>query len=206
VLKVGLTGGIATGKSYVRRRFELLGVPTIDADVLAREVLVPPSPALDAIVVRFGADVLDADGHLDRSRLGTIVFSDPEARRDLEAIIHPLVYDRIHRWFDKLREDGAARLALADIPLLYESGHAQDFERVVVTACSEAEQIRRLLRRDGIDLAQARQRIAAQWPLAEKVARADFVIDTNGSFDETNAQVEDVLRRLEAARPSSADL
>ncbi len=194
--RVALTGGIATGKSYVRRRLEAAGVPTIDADVLAREAVAPGSPALAAIVERFGKDVLDRDGALDRPALGRLVFANPARRRDLEAIVHPVVRAATDAWFERLHETGTAPFAVADIPLLYETGRDADFERVVVTTCPEAMQIARIAARDGLSEAGARARIAAQWPLAEKVRRADYVVDTGGLFEETDRQVDAVIRAL----------
>jgi dephospho-CoA kinase len=196
VRRVALTGGIATGKSYVRRRLEAAGVPTIDADVLAREAVAPGSPALAAIAERFGPEILDRHGALDRPAMGRLVFSSPALRRDLEAIVHPVVRAATDAWFARLNETGTAAFAVADIPLLYETGRDADFERVIVTACPEAMQMARIVARDGLSEADARARIAAQWPLAEKVRRADYVVDTGGSFEETDRQVETIVRKL----------
>jgi dephospho-CoA kinase len=196
VLRVALTGGIATGKSYVRTRLEALGLPTIDADVLAREVVAPGRPALAAIVSRFGAAVLQADGTLDRPALARRVFADTDARRHLEQIIHPAVYGAIRAWLAELEAGGRADLAVADIPLLYETGRQGDFDVVVVTACDPEVQVARVVARDGAPPEQARQRLAAQWPIADKVARADFVIDTGGTFEETDRQVDAVVATL----------
>jgi dephospho-CoA kinase len=196
LLTVALTGGIATGKSHVLRHFASRGVPTIDADVLSREVVQPGTPALAAIASRFGDDVLDEHGALNRRALGDRVFADPAARKDLEAIIHPWVYEAIRTWITQLTAAGTAAVAVADIPLLYETGHDQDFDRVIVTRCTPAQQIARLLARDDMTEAEAQQRLDAQWPIDEKAARAHFVIDTSGSFDETNQQVDAVLASL----------
>jgi dephospho-CoA kinase len=200
-VKVALTGGIATGKSHVLRRFAALGVPTIDADVLSREVVAPGMPALDAIAQRFGGEVLDATGALNRRALGDRIFADATARQALEAIVHPAVYAAIDAWFTQLQADGATGVAVADIPLLYETGHEGDFDRVIVTRCTPDQQIARLKARDGLTEAEARQRLAAQWPVEEKAARAHYVIDTNGSVADTDQQVETVLARLLAPSP-----
>lgn len=197
LLKVALTGGIATGKSHVLRRFAALGVPTIDADVLSREVVEPGRPALQAIAERFGRDVLNGEGALNRRALGDRVFSDPTARRDLEAIIHPAVYAAINTWLASL-PDG---LAVADIPLLYETAHESDFDKVIVTHCSPEQQLTRLRARDGLSADEARQRLAAQWPVDQKAARADYVIDTTGSIEDTDRQVDAVLAQLRQASP-----
>lgn len=186
--RVALTGGIATGKSWVLRRFEHHGVPTIDADVLAREALDAGTPGAARVAARFGAGVVAPDGCVDRKALGALIFADPAARADLEAIVHPAVYDAIGRWFAALEPPTAA--AIADIPLVYETGHERDFDLVVVAACTPEEQVRRLLARDGLAEADARRRLAAQWPIAEKRARADVVIDTSGTHQETDAQVD----------------
>lgn len=201
MLKVALTGGIATGKSHVREQFEALGVPTIDADFLARDAVLPSSPALHAIVERFGRGILSPDGTLNRRALAGLVFSDAEARTDLEAIIHPAVYVAIAAWFARLAARGAPSIAIADIPLLYETQHAAAFDRVVVAACDDSTQLARVMERDGLTEAEARQRIAAQLPLADKVRHADYVIDTNGTFEHTHHQVGDVLRQLRLTGP-----
>ena len=195
--RVGLTGGIATGKSHVRAVFEALGVPTIDADVLAHEAVAPGSPAFDAVKARFGPAVLDARGALDRKKLGDLVFADSQARKDLEAIIHPGVVEAIARWFSSL-DQSANAFAIADVPLLYEAGRERDYDVVIVTACEPATQIRRVMARDGITEAEARQRIAAQLPIEDKVRRADHVIRTDGLLASTNAQVHEVYKRLSA--------
>lgn len=195
--RVALTGGIATGKSYVRAQFERLGVPTIDADTLAREAVAVGSPGLAAVVDRFGRDVLGPSGALDRHKLGSIVFMDPAARRDLEGIIHPAVRRATELWFDNL-DPARYAFALAEIPLLYEVGRDRDFDAVIVTAVDPETQVRRVIERDGATEAEARQRLAAQWPIGEKVARADYVIRTDGTFEETDAQVRAVLEQLQA--------
>ena len=185
--RIGLTGGIASGKSYVRARFEALGVATIDADVLARDAVVPGSPALQRIVERFGTGILDASGALDRRAMATLAFGDQESRRALEGIIHPSVRQALDGWFQALPP--SRPFGIADVPLLYETGLQQDYDRIVVTACEPEMQLRRLMARDGLTEAEAMQRMAAQWPLAEKVRRADYVIRTDGTLDQTAEQV-----------------
>jgi dephospho-CoA kinase len=194
VLRIGLTGGIATGKSYCLKKFAALGVPVIDADILAREVVTPGSPALHLILARFGPSVIAPDGSLDRPVLASIVFSDRTARADLESIIHPEVYRRVNEWF--ANQPAGVRFAIADIPLLFETGHEHDFDAVIVVACEPFEQLRRLIERDGLPEEAARARLAAQWPIGEKVARADFVIRTDGTFAETESQVREVVDAL----------
>ena len=196
MLQVALTGGIATGKTYCATAFAAHGVPIIDADVLAREAVARGSAGLKAVADRFGPSVLAPDGALDRPALGSVVFRDPRARADLEAIIHPEVYRRIREWFANLPK--GTRLAMADIPLLFETGHQHDFDSVVVCACDPEEQVKRVIARDGLDDAAARARIAAQWPIAEKAQRADRVIWTDRGFAETDAQVKSVYQVLAA--------
>lgn len=196
MLRVALTGGIATGKSYCLERFADLGSPVIDADVLAREAVARGTPALHVIAERFGAGVLTPEGDLNRSALARVVFSDPRARAALEAIVHPEVYRRIREWFANLPP--GTKLGIADIPLLYETGQEHEFDRVIVAACDVVEQIRRMVVRDGFTDKDARARLAAQWPIAEKVARAPIVIWTDRGFEETDRQVDEVYRSLTA--------
>ena len=145
MLKVALTGGIATGKSYVLEQFRRRGVPCLDADSLAHGVTAAGTEATAAIAARFGADVLAADGSVDRAKLGPIVFADAAARLDLEALVHPAVYRAITAGLRAFELLDAPPLAVVDVPLLYESGHAGDFDRVIVTACPPEMQLARLL-------------------------------------------------------------
>jgi dephospho-CoA kinase len=200
LLRVALTGGIATGKSVCLRRFAELGAPVIDADALARDAVATGTPALAKVVERFGPSVLRTDGSLDRAALGQVVFADAGARADLERIVHPIVYDAIARWFDDRQADTAAgrvsHVAVADIPLLYETGHEPRFDRVVVAACRADQQVDRLVARDGLTEDEARQRLAAQWPIERKRAMADLVIDTSGSLADTRNNVDCVWALL----------
>src|SRR3954470_15702535 len=197
MLKVALTGGIATGKSYVLDRFRQDGVPCLDADELAHGVTAAQTEATTAIAARFGADILAADGSVDRKKLGPIVFADPAARRELEAITHPAVYRAIQaglRAFELIGEDA---FAIVDVPLLFETGAEKTFDKVIVTTCAPETQLARLRAR-GLTEAAARQRVAAQWPSEKKVERAAFVVDTGGTFEETNRQVDDIYRAIKA--------
>lgn len=178
----------------MRARLEALGIPAIDADAVVHELL-GPGEAAARIARRFGEGILDPAGAINRRALGRVVFADAAARADLEAILHPLVYERVGRWMGAQRAAGA-RAALADIPLLFETGHERDFDLVVVVACDPAEQVRRVMARDGLNEAAARTRLAAQWPIAEKVARADHVIRTDLSYEDTDRQVEALSRLL----------
>jgi dephospho-CoA kinase len=198
MLRAVLTGGIATGKSYCLGRFAAHGVPTIDADALAREAVTPGTPGLAAITARFGPAVLTADGTLNRPALGRLVFSDSKARAALEAILHPEVYRRIREWLANL--PSGTRLAIADIPLVFETGHNHDFDAVIVAACDPEEQIRRVMARDRLSDAEARARLAAQWPIEEKVKRAHHVIWTDRGFADTDGQIATLWARLAAGR------
>lgn len=200
LLRVALTGGIATGKSYCLSRFAERGAPTIDADVLAHRILAPGVFGFDAAVARFGPTILQPNGEIDRAALGQIVFADDGARRDLEAIVHPAVYRAISLWFNGLERpavDDGPRLGIADIPLLYETGHEDDFDRVLVAACLPGMQLTRLMKRSRLSEEDARQRIAAQMPIADKAKRADYIIDTSGEFAKTDRQIESVWNALE---------
>ena len=195
-LRVALTGGIATGKSYVRSRFEAVGVPTSDADTFARAVVAPGTAGLADVVRMFGPLVLDATGALDRKKLGAIVFSDADRRRVLEEIIHPAVRRATDAWYAHL--EPSTPFAISDIPLLYETGRDVDFDKVIVTACDPATQLRRVMERDRLTETEARQRIAAQLPIEEKMRRADYVIRTDGTFAETDRQVRQVFAALQS--------
>jgi len=195
MLKVALTGGIASGKSHVLELFRKRGVPCLDADVLAHGVESAGTEATQAIAARFGAGVLGADAAVDRAKLAPIVFADPAARRDLEAIVHPAVYRAIAAGLRGFELLGSYRLAVVDVPLLYETGHAADFDRVIATVCPPEMQIARMVER-GMARAEARQRLEAQMPTAEKAARADFVIRTDGTVEETEQQVDELYRTL----------
>ena len=196
MLRVALTGGIGTGKSYVLEQLRIRGIPCLDADVLAHGVMAAGTEATAAIAARFGAEILAADGSVDRVKLGPIVFADSSARRELEAIVHPAVYRAIAAGLRAFELTGDPRSAVVDIPLLFETGHSADFDRIMVTACPPAVQLERLLER-GMTEIEARERIAAQWPTNDKAARADFVIWTGGTFDDTIRQIEHVVEVLQ---------
>ena len=195
MLRVALTGGIATGKSEVLSRLAVRGVPTIDADSLVHEALAAGSPAVARIAESFGPAVVAPDGSIDRRALGVRVFSDEAARRALEAILHPDVYRRIDEWFAGLPP---CPFAVADIPLLFETGHQARFERVVVTACPPVMQLARMQARDHLSESDARRRLQAQWPVEQKVRLADYVIDTSGTLEETDQQVDRLVAALSA--------
>jgi dephospho-CoA kinase len=190
-MRVALTGGIATGKSYVLARLRERGIPVIDADRIVHEALGPSTATTEHILREFGTAMLNTDGSVDRARLGEKVFADAEARLRLEAIVHPLVYETILNWFEADR----APIGVASIPLLYETHREGDFDAVVVTVCKADQQVQRMIGR-GMSEVEARRRMAAQMPAAEKAARADYVIWTGGTTDETDVQVEELLIEL----------
>lgn len=179
-LRIAVTGGIASGKTAVTQRFEALGVRVVDADVVSRQLVEPGEVSLDEIVRRFGASVLQPDGRLDRRALRDIVFADPAARRDLEAILHPRVRERLH---DEARTAQGAYVLLA-IPLLAESAYAYDWlDRVLVVDVPRALQVQRVMRRDSVDAAAAERLLAAQASRTQRLALADDVIVNDGSID-----------------------
>ena len=197
-LLVGLTGGIATGKSTVANLLRDLGAEIIDADVLAREVVEPGEPALDEIVAAFGRSVLEATGRLDRKALGAIVFADPERRRKLEAITHPRIRERFQRQLDTLTARDFRGLVFFDAAVMIESGNYRNMDRLVVVVADEPTQITRLMARDGIDREEALRKIRSQMPLAEKAKLADYVIDNSGEPAATAARVRAVHEALVA--------
>ncbi len=196
-LRIGLTGGIASGKSAVADLFAERGVPIIDTDVIAREVVEPGQPALAEIAREFGPGVLGADGRLDRRRLRDLVFSDDKRRKALERILHPV----IRRVAEERARSAGGPYHIVVVPLLAESPMRASMDRILVVDCSERTQLERLLRRDAESEAQARRMIAAQASRAERLAIADDVIDNDGSLEATEQQVDALHRKyLEIAR------
>lgn len=192
---VGLTGGIACGKSTVAGMFGELGVPVVDADQLARDVVAPGTDGLTAVVEAFGPEFLLADGSLDREKLGALVFADDEARRRLNGILHPRIQQASMAALASLQEHSSPYL-LYDAALLVENGLHRMFPALVVVRADRATQLARLRERDGLSRQQAEARIEAQLPVDAKVAVADYVIDNDGSLEATRAQVEEVHRKL----------
>ncbi|HEX6537753.1 MAG TPA: dephospho-CoA kinase [Candidatus Dormibacteraeota bacterium] len=196
---IGLTGGIATGKSTVATELKARGAAVIDADLLAREVVEPGRPALSDIVEMFGQEMLQSDGSLDRPRLAALVFADENARHDLERITHPRVRDLMMR---RIGEAIAAdpELVVAEVPLLFETRSVDLYEGVMVAYAPPDVQIARVMARDGIDEHAARQRLAAQMPIDEKRERATWVIDNSDGIDATLRQVRDWWELLAAGQ------
>lgn len=190
--RIGLTGNIATGKSNVGQILQEMGAVYIDADKVAHEVMAPGGAAYQAVVEHFGSHILAPDGTIDRRTLGGIVFSDPEALRQLEHLVHPVTIAEVER---RIRASGAAVIVVEAIKLL-ESGMAESYDAIWVTTCAEEEQIRRLADSRGLDRTEALRRIHAQPPQAEKMARADVIIDTGGAKSETREQVLTAWREI----------
>lgn len=200
LLRVALTGGIATGKSYCAQRFIEWGIPVISADDIARDMVAHGQPAALAIGARFGPSVLHDDGSINRAALARIVFADSAALRDLEALIHPGVYEEIHAWMARQERDAPRfpeppPFVMADVPLLFETRREKEFDCVVVAVCREDQQLARLVAR-GLTEADALQRIASQLPLRHKVRRADHVIDTSGTTAQTDERAREVWADL----------
>ena len=201
VPRIALTGGIASGKTTVARLFAALGAKLIDTDQIARDIMTPPSPVLDRLVAHFGPAILMNDGSLDRVRLRHIVFTDQDARRDLEAITHPVIHEEIER---RSRQSGGPYQLIA-IPLLVETGTAEDYDRVLLIDASPEARKQRLMLRDGIDATAADRMLAAQATRAQHHAAAHDVIENEGDLRHLAAQVEALHRRYLALRSSPGD-
>ena len=203
--RIGLTGGIAAGKSSVAELWRERGVTVIDTDALAHASLAPGTATHAAIVDRFGPGIRQADGTINRTALGAIVFADEAQRQGLNAIVHPPVRQQWQAALAALEQDGHTAAAIVMIPLLFEVGLEEDFDTVVVTACSAATQITRLAGK-GLNTAQAQARIGAQWPMQTKMDRADYVIWNDGSRRLLAAQAEMIWERIKetdhAPRPT----
>jgi dephospho-CoA kinase len=192
-VRVGLTGGVASGKSTVSALLRDLGAVVVDADALAREVVEPGTPGLAAVSTAFGREVLAEDGSLDRARLGAVVFADPERRQALEAIIHPLVRARAAQ-IEAAAPLGA--VVVHDIPLLVETGQAESFDAVIVVDVPEDLQVERAARERGWSREEARSRIAAQASREERRAAATYVVDNSGTTEDLRRRVAEVFAEL----------
>ena len=197
---IGVTGGIATGKSAVARMFADLGAELISADDIAREVLAHGSPVLACVIERFGKDLLLPNGDLDRSRLAAIIFSDPHARDDLNAITHPAIIAGMREGIERFRHshDAGRRILIAEIPLLFECQLQTVVDKVVVVAAEQRTQESRLMNRNRLNREQALARISSQMPLREKIALADWVVWTDGDLPETERQVRQIWAEAQA--------
>jgi dephospho-CoA kinase len=196
MLKVGLTGGIATGKSYVLGLLRESGCEVIDADALAHEVIEPGQPAYQEIIDHFGREVIGADGRVDRPKLGTIVFADKGQREKLNSIVHPRVYEAQARWFAEVEQCNPEAIAVVDAALMIETGSYRRFDRVIVVYCDPDLQLERLMTRNNLTREQATARISAQMPSEEKLKYSDFAINTSTGFEDTRIQVEALFAQL----------
>jgi dephospho-CoA kinase len=200
VYLIGLTGGIASGKSTVARRLVEHGAVHIDADELARRVVEPGKPAYTAIVETFGSQILRRDGAIDRQKLGEMVFDDAEARAKLNAIVHPAVRELAAKVFEKVERDDPDAVVVYDVPLLVEASVDHRFDLVVVTSAPRRTQVKRLVEERGFDPGHAEARVAAQVDNAERLAIADVVIDTDGSLAHTMSQTDALWHRIAQER------
>ncbi|MEH7609667.1 dephospho-CoA kinase [Gottfriedia acidiceleris] len=191
----GLTGSIASGKSTVSNFLKELNVPIVDADVIAKEVVEIGQPAYKKIVEAFGSEVLLNSGEINRPFLGSIIFNNKEKRLQLNEIVHPEVRREMKEQADRYIKEGEP-LVILDIPLLYEGNSIKLVEKVIVVTVSEENQLKRLMNRNGLSKEDALLRIASQIPVKEKAARADYVIDNNGDFEDTKRQVKDLLNKI----------
>jgi dephospho-CoA kinase len=196
----GLTGGIGTGKSTVSRMFREEGLPVVDADRIAREVTAPGRPAYDAVVRAFGRGILLQDGRIDRAKLGGIVFSDPAKRAVLEAATHPEIARGIASELYRLESEGRV-VAIVEAALIHETGRRARFEAVVAVRCEKAQQLRRLMKRDGISEEDAARKISSQMDTDEKARASEHVIDNSGDLASTRAQVRRLASMMKEDRP-----
>ena len=202
MLRVGLTGGIASGKSTVAARLRELGLTVLNADLLAHELMAPGQPAYEDVVREFGRGVLAADGTVDRKKLGEIVFRDAERRERLNAIVHPRVIAAREEELKRMEEEEPDGIAIIEAALLIEAGYYKKLDRLIVCSCRPEQQVERLRAR-GLSEEEARQRIAAQLPLEEKLRLANEVVDCSGTVEETLRQTDELagrLRMLEARK------
>ncbi|MFZ1701315.1 MAG: dephospho-CoA kinase [Pyrinomonadaceae bacterium] len=196
MLRIGLTGSIAVGKSFVCECFRDLGCHVLDADKTAREVVAKGTDGLGAVVGEFGDEVLQPDGNLDRKKLGAIVFANDERRERLNAIVHPRVIERQDRWLRELELSDPEGIAIIDAALMIESGGYKRFDKMIVVWCKPDIQLGRLMLRDNLSAMNAQMRINAQMPQDEKKRFADYLIDTSDGFGVTRNTVANVFRKL----------
>ena len=198
MLKVGLTGSIAVGKTFVCEVFRELGCAVIDADQVARDVVKPGTKGLELVVKAFGESVLRDDETLDRAKLGSIVFADEKKRLLLNSIVHPLVFEAQDRWMREREKADPGGVAIVDAALMIESGGYRRFDKLIVVWCESELQLQRLMARDGLSRADAERRVASQMSQDEKKRHADFLVDTSNGFEDTRKQTEAVFRQLKS--------
>ncbi len=200
MLKVGLTGSIAVGKSFVCSVFRELGCQALDADMTAREVVAKGTPGLSAIVLEFGETVLARDGDLDRKKLGAIVFADKDKREVLNSVVHPLVIEAQDKWVRDAETKEPDGIAVIDAALMIESGGYKRFNKLIVVWCESAIQLSRLIDRDGLSESDANARITAQMPQDEKKKFADYLIDTSDGFEKTRERTAEIVWQLRSLK------
>ena len=201
MLKVGLTGGIATGKSFVLSVLRELGCEVMDADQTAREVVESGQPAFNEIVAHFGQEVVGEDGKLNRGKLGAIIFNNPAEREKLNSIVHPRVFEAQARWMVEVERRNPQAIVVIDAALMIETGSYRRFDQIVVVHCEPDIQLQRLMERNNLTQEEAMARISSQMPSAEKLKFSDFAINTSLGFDDTRRQIESLyeqLRKLES--------
>jgi dephospho-CoA kinase len=196
MLKVGLTGGLASGKTFVAGLLEQHGCHVIQADLLGHEVLSPSGEAYAAVVKEFGSEILQADRRIDRKALGRLVFSRPERLETLNSLVHPHVFRRQDEFFARVIAEDPAGIAVVEAAIMIEAGSYKRYDRLLVTYCAPEQQIQRFLERDGATEAEARARLESQMPLDAKRKFADYVIDTSGTKQDTARRVAEVYRKL----------
>ncbi len=198
MLKVGLTGSIAVGKTFVCQVLAELGCHVLDADNVARDVVKPSTSGWVEIREAFGAEVFQENGELDRKKMGAIVFADEEKRQLLNSIVHPLVIEEQNKWLREKEAEDPDGIAVIDAALMIESGGSKRFDKLVVVWCRPEVQIERLIKRNFLSREEAERRIASQMPQEEKKKYADHLIDTSESFEPTRLQTEELLQKLKA--------
>ena len=200
MLKVGLTGSIAVGKTYVCGVFRELGAHVLDADQTARDVVKPHTIGLTQVVAKFGDSILTSSGELDRPKMAAIVFADEEKRKLLNSIIHPLVFEEQNKWLTEQEYEDPRGVAIVDAALMIESGGYRRFDQLIVVWCEPEIQLKRLMFRDDLALDDAKKRIASQIPQDEKKSYADHLIDTSNSYEDTREQTIAVFEKIKAGR------
>lgn len=196
MLKIGLTGSIAVGKSFVCEVFRELGIQVLDADKTAREAVQPKTVGYQKIVEVFGKEILQKNGEIDRLKLGEIVFSDKVKRQLLNSIVHPLVFQAQELWLEELQSKNTEKFAVIDAALMIESGSYKRFDKIIVVWCEPKVQLERLMKRNNLSIADAQKRIEAQMPQEEKKRFADFLINTTAGFEATRGQVRKVYDEI----------
>jgi dephospho-CoA kinase len=201
MLRVGLTGGLASGKSSIGQVLADLGCHLLSADELGHQVLDPGGEAYEAVIQAFGRDILEKDGSIDRRRLGQLVFSQPQQLERLNAIVHPAVLAREEQWIVAAAGADPHGIVVVEAAILIETGHYRHFERLILAVCDREQQIQRAVLRGGLSEGEVRKRLLRQMPPAEKVKFADYVIDTSGDRENTVRQARTVCRMLRSIKP-----